>query len=326
MLAAFGSLSLWSLAVARLSQGKPILERDPHRLAVWGFVDVLMAVVILFVLQFAFAVVAKSAGVMNVGKEERTLDDYFIALMMNAVCTGGAFILSWVYVALRTGATPADLGFRRDRFGRDLLIGAAAFLMLAPLVFGVQVVLVSIMGPTQHPLIVLLEKSPEWRLFIAASLNAVIVAPVVEEYFFRGLWQGWTEALRWPPNGEDILFGRRQLGEAIGAATTDVEAKVVLADPSNPYMATLVDEQPPVEVLSDPTTQRTVWWPILLSATLFSLAHINHGPDWVALLVLAIGLGYVYQRTRSLTPSIVVHFLLNATSMVMLWAKLFLDR
>ena len=59
--------------------------------------------------------------------------------------------------------------------------------------------------------------------------------------------------------------------------------------------------------------------PILCSAALFAVMHYSHGPDPVALFVLALGLGYVYQRTHRWLPCVVTHFCLNATTMAMLW-------
>lgn len=62
--------------------------------------------------------------------------------------------------------------------------------------------------------------------------------------------------------------------------------------------------------------------PIAISAQVFALLHATHGPDPIALLFLAIGLGYVYQRTHRATPCIVVHFLVNGLSTLALVAHL----
>lgn len=322
----FSAMVLWGVAVARVSRGQPILARDSHRRAAWGFVDILATVAVLIGLQLVAGMLLHRGGLVGEGPT-RSLDDYFAALMSSAACSLGAFAISWIWLALRTGATPGDLGIRKDRVGQDLLIGGAAFLMLAPLVFGVQMVLVLIVGPTQHPLILLLQKSPEIRLFAAASLNAVIVAPIVEEYFFRGLWQGWTESLRLPLYGEELLFGRRPAHAVTKAGVLESSIdQPPLSDSQNPYLATIVEERPaPPDIPVSGAGERTIWWPIILSSLLFALAHVSHGPDGVALFVLAVGLGYLYQRTHSLLPSIVVHFLLNATSMLLLWIQLYLD-
>ena len=60
-----------------------------------------------------------------------------------------------------------------------------------------------------------------------------------------------------------------------------------------------------------------------ISAGIFALLHAPHGPDWVPLFGLAIGLGYLYRRTHRMTPSLVVHFLLNLTSMLALSVSIY---
>ena len=59
------------------------------------------------------------------------------------------------------------------------------------------------------------------------------------------------------------------------------------------------------------------------SALIFAVLHLSHGPDWVPLFVLALGLGYVYRQTHRILPCIVVHFLLNACSMGMFLVDVF---
>ncbi|MEZ6071203.1 MAG: JDVT-CTERM system glutamic-type intramembrane protease [Pirellulales bacterium] len=58
--------------------------------------------------------------------------------------------------------------------------------------------------------------------------------------------------------------------------------------------------------------------PILASSTVFALVHFAAGPAPVALFFLALVLGYLYQRTHRIVPSIVMHAGFNATSMMML--------
>jgi membrane protease YdiL (CAAX protease family) len=60
-------------------------------------------------------------------------------------------------------------------------------------------------------------------------------------------------------------------------------------------------------------------WPILMSSLLFAAAHSAHGPDPIPLFFLALGLGFVYSRTHRILPCVVVHGLLNSSSLAALW-------
>ena len=67
----------------------------------------------------------------------------------------------------------------------------------------------------------------------------------------------------------------------------------------------------------------TAWLPIVISSLIFALMHYSHGPDWVPLIILAAGMGYLYQRTHRVVPSLVVHALLNSLSMFGLWLQIY---
>jgi membrane protease YdiL (CAAX protease family) len=54
---------------------------------------------------------------------------------------------------------------------------------------------------------------------------------------------------------------------------------------------------------------------------MFAVAHIGQGVAPFSLFPLALVLGYLYQRTHRIVPSIVCHALFNATSLLALWAS-----
>ena len=62
--------------------------------------------------------------------------------------------------------------------------------------------------------------------------------------------------------------------------------------------------------------------PIVISSFLFGMAHLGHGPDPIPLFVLALILGYVYQRTHRIVPCIVLHMLFNAFSLTLVWIQI----
>jgi membrane protease YdiL (CAAX protease family) len=60
------------------------------------------------------------------------------------------------------------------------------------------------------------------------------------------------------------------------------------------------------------------WLPIVASSLLFAGAHTGQGPAPISLFLLALGLGYVYQRTHRIVPCLVVHMLVNAWAVAQL--------
>jgi Type II CAAX prenyl endopeptidase Rce1-like len=104
------------------------------------------------------------------------------------------------------------------------------------------------------------------------------------------------------------------------AAEIQGSAEFTLEPNANPYATpTLVDPSG-----DDPGDDAVLvagasFAPIVISAAFFAVMHWSHGPDPAALFVLALGLGYLYQRTHRWMPSVVTHACLNGTTMLLLW-------
>jgi membrane protease YdiL (CAAX protease family) len=70
-------------------------------------------------------------------------------------------------------------------------------------------------------------------------------------------------------------------------------------------------------------TLKLEFWPaIMVSSALFGLAHYGYGYEPIPLFILALGLGYIHEKTGRLWPCIVVHGLLNLLTFVALIAQL----
>ena len=59
---------------------------------------------------------------------------------------------------------------------------------------------------------------------------------------------------------------------------------------------------------------RPAWPAIFISSITFAALHASDWPAPVPLLILALILGYLYNRTHRLLPCIVVHLLFNGLS------------
>jgi membrane protease YdiL (CAAX protease family) len=223
-----------------------------------------------------------------------------------------------VLVCLRTRATITDLGLRLDRWRHDLRVGLLGFIAIAPPVYALQATLVHFF-PTQHPMIDILRERPETGAVIAISVSVAFVAPFTEEFFLRVLLQGWLErVVATAIPGAFPLIADSDPGEIPAAVTPSVPNGAAQSD--NPYAA---PQSPRVSAAGDTGDVRLARAiPIVTSALIFALLHLGHGPAPIPLFFLALGLGYLYQRTHRLWAPLLVHFLLNTASLAMLWLGL----
>jgi membrane protease YdiL (CAAX protease family) len=158
-------------------------------------------------------------------------------------------------------------------------------------------------------------------LYVLLFVQAVIVAPVGEELFFRGIMQPYLTERPW---GGLLGLG---LAAFIGTlvhwpghvAINDPAGVVSAAAPALFVLAVLplywrVDAWVPPRWLPvhDPIARRQAARAIVGTAILFANVHANVWPTPVPLFVLALGLGWLAYRTQGVVAPIVLHMLFNA--------------
>ncbi len=319
---------VWILAFRRYRRGLPILDYQNRRHVPWGLIDLAMVIGLVLVCGvMAGAMIARIWDVdLTVPVEKMPPDKRAIVLMASALGTLLGTAIALFAIRFRCSARWSDFGFSWNGVRRDLWIGFLAFLMIVPPVFLLQGIL-SQFWPYTHPLIELVQTKPDPMFFVVSGFSAVIVAPFAEELMFRGWLQGWLEKIPAFRNDPNKLF----MGERADNTTPPVDGKKPLPpedveyslelskhSPDNPYAAPTSYTVKWEETIDDEHLARPVLWPILISALAFALMHYTQLPAPIPLFFLAVGLGYLYQRTHRLLPCIVVHFLLNAISMGML--------
>ena len=201
------------------------------------------------------------------------------------------------------------------------------FLLIVPPTLILQMVLTQLV-PYKHDTLESLKEATTYLPIVSAWIMAVVIAPIVEEIFFRGMLQSWLQRLgnTRPEDFDKLISG----GRFNSNQSIDEQRQTKLSQPldysnanqdENPFHPpeSKAGEQPDVgeQVYFD---SKLRWTPILVSAGLFAAAHIGQGAAPIPLFFLAIGLGYLYRQTGSIVPGIVVHFLLNFHSMF--WATL----
>ncbi len=308
---AFLAASAWAWygVAGRLEKGQPTLRSEPRAAVPWGLADLMAS---LFLLSLGAAIATHWVQVHlrlppNVPFEKWPLSARATMLLATSVASIAGLLAALAWLVLRYRIRPAELGLQRGRLARDVAMGAITFLLISPLVFGLQTVLTAFFE-SRHPLLELAKQGADFRFFAIIILSAVVIAPIVEEYMFRVLLQSWLERITRDADFAALIFGGR-------------DPVLSVEEPRDqPTGAADSLQQPVAKGLPCPRRSSLA---ILVSALVFALMHRSHGPDPIPLFLLAVALGYVFSRTGRVLPCIVAHALLNATTIATLAISIF---
>jgi membrane protease YdiL (CAAX protease family) len=206
------SLYVWSRTVARWRTGQPLLPYEPRRDVPWGTIGLWPAVMVVALTGWS----AWQGDPDEAGLQEQA--DRFVenALASAAIELSLIAILGVALVVVHR-ASASDLGVPTSAplWRRDLRLGSIACLAAMMPVYAIQMLLMIAQGPElaePHPLIRVLQLRGDELALLAAALQAVVVAPVFEEFIFRLLLQGWLEKVerrwRWARYGDIAVTGR----------------------------------------------------------------------------------------------------------------------
>jgi membrane protease YdiL (CAAX protease family) len=312
------SVVTWWYLFARLRRTGCILPYEPRQPVPWGWPAASVAfIIVALMLPTALATGSAEEAPVEIDASEAA-ENILGFLLFQAVV--GAVAVAIVFLTSRPDRR--DLGLP-ERFGqllRDVGIGATAFLASLAPVFGMLAFAKYLEGgsePSHHPLIEIVQRASSVWILVLASISAVIFAPLFEEVIFRLLLQGSLE--KW----EARKVGWQPDEPADEASMTNDECRMTNGEHELPADSSFVirhssffpDQPPERGLLGLPYG----WLPILVSSVLFALAHFGYGPEPVPLFVLALILGYVYQRTHCIIPCIVTHALFNLVTVITLW-------
>ena len=197
----------------------------------------------------------------------RDLPDWQSAFLDNLVlCIGGLMTVVVIIFLARAGFARRLKGFGLNpkTIHKDFFAGIMNLLVVYPLLI-VAITLTTyfgqlIWGPEfemqQHQELELITAHPQLPLRILIIVTAIVIAPVIEELLFRGLFQTMIRSF--------------------------------VAKP---------------------------WLSIAISSGLFAMVHQEQG-HWPTLFVLALCLGYAYEKSGSLFRPIFIHSLFNAATII----------
>lgn len=130
----------------------------------------------------------------------------------------GTLVITVPYLRARGGSWAwASLGFVSTTPARDVVRGLVMLVAVTPPLLVLAGFLDKIV-PYHHPILKFLaeNKGPSTMLLVATS--AVVVAPLAEEFFFRGVLQGWLARVA-PPAAVPVAataFGLAHLDHGLG--------------------------------------------------------------------------------------------------------------
>ena len=274
---------------ALLSRSDLALSGRPQ-VSSWGFVEIVLTIGCYIATTLGFLLAARlvlgwefDSSAADVLAKERSL-------WINSLAELFAVLASTLLISRGLlQFTPTPIGWTLSKAFGDIRLALVVGAAVLPVIYMVQFLVTQLPGMQyKHPFITMLLESDRASLWAAVTVSAVIVAPIAEEYFFRAMLQGWFESLlsRAVPEPQSCVSE---------GCEQDAPAPVMAAESSSG-----------LGILR--------YAPILASSTIFAGAHIGHGGGWIAIFILALALGYLYQKTHRLLPCILLHMCLNAIS------------
>lgn len=317
-----GSMASWLLTLYRQRNSLPVLPLvkpwEPRR---WALIDLFVIGASFIALQVFFAGLARDWL-----RIEPTAE-----LSLEIAAAGGlggmvAIACGTVWICLRYQASPTHVGFS-FLSPRIIAIGVVGGLLSLPLLYLLMGVVSSVTNTKyDHPLINLASESGQLQTYLMGCFAAVIAAPIVEEFLFRVILQGWLQSIPFKTieanligfskpkisvSSQDIAAASPILVESPAGQATTIEAiysspaNVASSVTSDVLASTSVDIVPPM-------------WPSVVTGVLFGLAHFEYGLSFVPLSIMGIFLGLIYRQTHSIWPCVIIHMMLNSFSMMML--------
>lgn len=353
-----GMLMAWIWTLARIWSGRPLLDDVPIfplREAPWGTPTV-FAVILLYLLVNAsvsrtyaaatgrtppHAVEAGRAkaddakdkeedGSKEVGAEAtghtgvqerqpekpreaeaQTQSDLLVQL---ALINGILVVLVPGLLRITSGARLADLGLTLVEWKRQMSLGVSAALLMIPAVYAVQSMAVRVWKPQKHPVEQMVLGEFSFAIAMLAIVSTVILAPLIEEILFRGIVQHWLTRL---------------LSRSSSAMAPNKTHKSVEATPEeDPLYKASLEQAPtwdPPDLtglggISTPQAEPSTgaWLPAVLTSLIFATLHATQWPAPVAIFLLSMALGVLYQSTGSLLSVATMHATFNGFSTLLL--------
>jgi len=334
-------IGAWTWAIVRLGLRLPILPPRTPRIVPWGAGSVLVVMLTWLLLMAsipaAYVMATRhrpppAAGAVKPVEELSAGEK----MTLSAVQNTATLALIPVLLFATCGARLRDLGIVATGFGKQIVRGVVTYPLIAPIVFGVMFLAIRALGRTNHPLQDAMTQDRSPAMVAILVLAGVILAPIVEELIFRGVFLGWLTRLvlvsKKPESGSGIAssLDEPHPGDSLPYLIETVEFEsmegpVSASDPETVEQAIpdqfLQSSGNDRGNLAEVASNRAL--PLFAANVIVSLVFGTlHGAVWptpVPIFFLSLGLGFLYQRTGSIIAPIALHMVFNGMSTLVLF-------
>jgi membrane protease YdiL (CAAX protease family) len=224
--------------------------------------------------------------------------------------------LRWRVMQTNPNACP---GLRRLR--SNVVMGYLGWLVVTLPVWGILVLvqtdwLADLIGPPQAHPVELLLRSARTTDILVGMISILLIAPVLEEFLFRGLIQPMLA--RAPLLADAVILTALVMAvfHAIAAKPEDeVKRELVILFLIAAGPGYLLFEHLVQPWLTRPGAARAIF----ATSLLFAYVHMGAWPSPIPLFFLALVLGLVTYRTQSLVAPVTLHLLFNLMNVVILF-------
>ncbi len=267
----------------RVFSDEPLLirPRDPNKFSIVHVVVVIAAVFLIGVLGAPFLSHRSHISVVAMQPAFWLLDTTWRLITI-------ALVLAFATTACQRGIQGVGMKSGRS-FWSGILIGLGSIAVVWPLVFlgdGISVTVEKALwhhNAPQNSLLKAVQHHPSPEVLVLMTFSLCVLTPLSEELFFRGLVQSYLAQVL------AHLRGHFVLPQSVGGDSRDKSSHGTI----------------------EPTDR---WGAIFISSAFFALAHAEPSA-FVALFLLGVALGYVYERTGNLWTDITMHSVFNGVSL-----------
>ena len=230
----------------------------------------------------------------------------------------GAVLFMLYLIKERFSGGAAGFGLRLGKLPFGILCGILGIVVALPVVMMVGILSTLFKKVPVHPLITVLRDHPSVEIRVLITISACVAAPISEEMFFRGMLQSFlaqhfaNQSTGWHRWRLNSAAWRQHEAPATHRSTDYGNSPA----PTEAGLPLPEDQTAPASAMLLPPAANTRerWLAILISAAVFALLHGQIA--WLPVLFpLAVGLGWVYERTGNIWSDITMHAAFNAVSL-----------